>query len=235
MNDLVAKKTNISMSSIDIAELTNKEHRHVLRDIRLMLTELYGESSLPSFGHTYINPQNKQKYPCYILPKKEVMVLVSGYSIKLRMKIITRLEDLENRSHPQLPDFSNPVIAARAWADEREKNMLLENKVSVQAPKVEALNRIAVAEGSMNATAAAKHLQIRPKDLFALLIREKWYYRRVGNKGYLGYQNRIQQGLIEHKVTTISIAGVDRVYEQPRLTPKGLIKLADIINSDKLI
>lgn len=234
MNDLVAKKINISMSSIDIAELTNKEHRHVLRDIRLMLTELYGEKSLPSFGQSY-TAENGQSYNCYMLPKKEVMVLVSGYSIKLRMKIITRLEDLESRSYPQLPDFSNPVIAARAWADEIEKNMLLENKISVQAPKVAALNRIAVAEGSMNTTAAAKHLQIRPKDLFALLISEKWYYRRIGNNGYLGYQNRIQQGLIEHKVTTVSIAGVDRVYEQPRLTPKGLIKLADIINNDKLI
>lgn len=234
MNDLVAKKINVSMSTVDIAELTNKRHDHVFRDTRSMLVELYGKSSLPSFGESY-TAENGQSYQCYRLPKKEVMVLVSGYSIKLRMKIITRLEDLESRPHPQLPDFSNPVIAARAWADEREKNMLLENKVSVQAPKVEALNRIAVAEGSMNATAAAKHLQIRPKDLFALLIREKWYYRRVGNKGYLGYQNRIQQGLIEHKVTTISIAGVDRVYEQPRLTPKGLIKLADIINSDKLI
>lgn len=44
---------NLTMTSREIAELTGKEHRNVLRDIRTMLTELYGEAGLPSFEHTH--------------------------------------------------------------------------------------------------------------------------------------------------------------------------------------
>jgi len=139
----------------------------------------------------------------------------------------------------QLPDFTNPAIAARAWADQIEKKMIAKGErdrlaitVNEQAPMVSAHNRLAVADGSLNMTASAKHLQVRPMDLKAVLEADKWIYRRTGNKNWLGYQNKVQQGLIEHKVTTVSIDGNDRVYEQFRITPKGLIKLAVLIESD---
>lgn len=33
-----------SMATVEIAELTNKRHDHVMRDTKVMLTELYGKS-----------------------------------------------------------------------------------------------------------------------------------------------------------------------------------------------
>lgn len=86
---------NLTMTSREIAELTGKEHRHVLRDIRTMLTELYGEAGLPSFEHTQINPQNGQSYPIFNLPKRETLILVSGYNVGMRAKIIDRWQELE--------------------------------------------------------------------------------------------------------------------------------------------
>ncbi|MFH1155153.1 MAG: phage antirepressor KilAC domain-containing protein [Pseudomonadota bacterium] len=114
-----------------------------------------------------------------------------------------------------------------------EKVLVLEETVRDQAPKVAALDRIATAEGSMCITSAAKHLQVRPKDLFAHLVQNVWIYRRTGNKSYLGYQARIQQGLVEHKVTThINSDGFERVYEQVRITPKGLARLANELEKE---
>ncbi len=77
-----------TMSSLEIAELTDKRHDHVMRDIRVMLTELHGEGGLPRFGDTYRNPQNGQDYPCFHLPYDETMTLITGYSIPLCGKII---------------------------------------------------------------------------------------------------------------------------------------------------
>ena len=87
-------------SYYEIAELTGKRHDHILRDIKLMLSKLEG---IPNFEDTYINEQNKQKYRCYKLPKRETLILVSGYSVELRAKIIDRLEYLERQLKPALP------------------------------------------------------------------------------------------------------------------------------------
>ncbi|QXV72953.1 DNA-binding protein [Edwardsiella phage PVN06] len=40
MNQLIAKSAETTMSSVEIAELTGKEHRNVLADIRKMLVEI---------------------------------------------------------------------------------------------------------------------------------------------------------------------------------------------------
>ncbi|MCJ2016943.1 Rha family transcriptional regulator [Methylobacterium sp. E-065] len=61
-----------------------------MRDARKMLVELHGEGGLPNFGDTYRNEQNGQDYPCYRLPKRELMVLVTGYSVAMRAALVDR-------------------------------------------------------------------------------------------------------------------------------------------------
>lgn len=67
MNMLINNITSAIMSSREIAELTGKQHAHVMRDIRTMLVDLYGADGVSKFGDTQINPQNGQSYPCYAL------------------------------------------------------------------------------------------------------------------------------------------------------------------------
>lgn len=112
-----------------------------------------------------------------------------------------------------------------------EKVEALEEKNKVLTPKADALDRISYAEGSRCITDTAKELQIRPKDLFSMLSKNRWIYRRLGRKGWVAYQDRIQQGVLTHKVTTIEDAhtGEERVVEQVRVTPKGLAKLAAML------
>ena len=118
--------------------------------------------------------------------------------------------------------LNDPATLRSLLLTNTEKVLALEETVQTQAPKVAAFDRIATADGSMNITAAAKHLQIRPKDLFGWLSEHKWIYRRNGNKSWLAYQTHIQQGLLEHKINSVvQDDGVERVYEQVRLTPKA--------------
>jgi Rha family phage regulatory protein len=87
----------LTMSSREIAELTGKRHDNVMRDIRVMLVELHGEGGVLSFEDTHTNPQNGQTYPVFMLPKRETLILVSGYSVELRARIIDRWRELEAR------------------------------------------------------------------------------------------------------------------------------------------
>lgn len=113
-----------SMSSLEIAELTGKRHDNVMRDIRVMLEGL-GVGIL-SFEGTQLNHQNGQSYPIFRLPKRETLILVSGYSVELRAKIIDRLAELEAAQAITMPNFADPVAAARAWADQHEARQLAE-------------------------------------------------------------------------------------------------------------
>ncbi|CAO4145234.1 hypothetical protein GPNCGGLF_LOCUS2095 [Methylorubrum aminovorans] len=93
------------MSSLEIAERTEKRHDNVMRDIRAMLIELYGEGGLLSFEDTLTNPQNNQEYPIYRLPKRECMILVAGYSIPLRMAVAGR--EAMRRSSDAMPSSTS--------------------------------------------------------------------------------------------------------------------------------
>lgn len=99
-------------------------------------------------------------------------------------------------------------------------------------PKADALDLLAMADGSVCITDAAKLLQIqKPKDLFTLLQREHWIYRRSGSTTYVGYQDKIQQGLLEHKITEITRSdGSQKLTQQVRVTTKGLAKLGQMID-----
>lgn len=147
---------------------------------------------------------------------------------------------------PALPDFTDPATAAVAWAEQyRAKSMAeakvltLEHQTEAQAvqlaevaPKVAALERIANADGGVCITIAAKDLQMRPKDLFHWLQANQWIYRRAGGMNWLAYQSRIQQGVLMHKVTTVERSdGTVKTVEQVLVTPKGLVRIAEEINT----
>ncbi|HBC7422601.1 TPA: phage antirepressor KilAC domain-containing protein [Serratia marcescens] len=111
-----------------------------------------------------------------------------------------------------------------------EKVIALEHKVEEMRPDVEAFERIAKADGSMCITDAAKHLQVQPRFLFLALSEKHWIYKRAGGKCWLAYQDKIQTGVLEHKVTTISRSdGSEKVVEQVLVTAKGLTKISKML------
>ncbi|WP_062469176.1 phage antirepressor KilAC domain-containing protein [Variovorax boronicumulans] len=132
-------------------------------------------------------------------------------------------------------NLADPAQLRQVLLGYTEKVIALESQVSVMEPKVEALNRIALADGSMCLTDAAKHLQVQPKWLFRWLQEHQWIYRRAGGSGFIGYQSRIQVGYLEHKVSTVERSdGSTKATEQVRVMAKGLAKLAEMLSSKEV-
>lgn len=82
------------MSSREIAELTKKTHGHVMRDIKAMLKGIDLDQS--RFGSVYEDAKGEAR-ACFNLPKRETTILVSGYSVELRARIIDRWMELEEQ------------------------------------------------------------------------------------------------------------------------------------------
>lgn len=130
----------------------------------------------------------------------------------------------------QRPQLNDPNWLRGSLLTYTEKVIELQEQVDVLLPAQAALDKIAEADGSLCITDAAKSLQMRPKDLFSYLQENGWIYKRVGCAHYLGYQPKITQGLIEHKVTTVFRGdGSEKITEQVRILPKGLAKLAKLL------
>lgn len=118
----------MSMSTLEIAELTGKRHDNVLYDTRCMLLQL-GLASTEFSGHIEVPGPNggMRRSPLFNLPKDLTLTLVTGYSAPLRHKIVVRWMELEARLRaPALPNFADPAeAAARAWAVEYEARQAL--------------------------------------------------------------------------------------------------------------
>lgn len=86
-----------AMTSLEISEITGKNHKHVLRDIAKMATAL--ESRGPDLDRQIINTQytdgRGKSQPMAILDKRRTFVLLSRYSFELSDLIIGRWMELE--------------------------------------------------------------------------------------------------------------------------------------------
>ncbi len=130
----------VSMTSVEIAELTGKEHKHVLRDIRNMVEELNGSKTeqRDSGSSTLSSELNGSKFgrvgeevykdakgesrTMYRLDRKHTFILVAGYSVHLRAKCYDHIQTLERRVL-QLEDQKKRAAAQSAnrrgvtWGD----------------------------------------------------------------------------------------------------------------------
>ncbi|WP_375643930.1 MULTISPECIES: Rha family transcriptional regulator [unclassified Bartonella] len=221
--------TTQTMSSREIAELCGKRHDHVMRDIKKILEELYTEGGLPKFGGTYLDKQGKVQN-CYNLPKRECLILVSGYSTALRAKIIDRWQELEKQvATPQI-DYSSPQAMIGFLTHLQNQIEQKDNTIAELAPKAKALDGLKRSDGLFGLIEAAKMLEVRPKDLTDYLRQNDWVYRRAPGAPLLPYQDKIKKGFMDCPAITIQRPdGTEKVLPSTKITPKGLACLREQI------
>lgn len=248
LNLIPSDFTPTTMNSLELVEFINSQRADGEAELRhdsfmAKVPKVLGEAA-PKFIGTafYTNGTGARvSRAIYTFPKREACLMAMSYSYDLQAKVFDRMTALEAKAAaPALPDFSNPATAARAWADavELAQAKAIEvaqqrARLSIVGPKADALDLISTCSvGAMCITNAAKSLQMQPKQLFAWLQSKKWIYRRVGGSGWVGYQGRIQSGLVEHKITPVEHSdGSTRYSEQVLITAKGLAKMAIDVKS----
>ena len=102
--------TPLTMSSREIADLTGKRHDNVMIDIRNMLGEL--GTHAPEFSGTYRSDRGNTD-ECFNLPYRETTILLTGYSVPMRAKVVDRWTELE--AQITKPAFQLPQTMGLRW------------------------------------------------------------------------------------------------------------------------
>ena len=243
MNDLaILKQTAQTMSSRELAQLCDKEHRNVLRDIDL-LNETYTHMGLPKIEQGYYTHPStgSQQHREFLLTKEQSIDLVTGYRADIRIRINRRWAELEaQNSAPALPNFADPVQAARAWADAVEKQQLAIAQVAELQPKADALEVISHSTGSLGIREAAKAVGMGQNEFVAWCIDKdkpvtsRFMYR--DDAGVLhAYSHRIGAGMMTEKLSTfVGGDGRDRSAPRVKFTPKGIAHIAKMRKSKEV-
>jgi Rha family phage regulatory protein len=222
-------------SSRDVAAFFEKNHRDVTRAVDALINQ-EPDLALRNFtqGVYTLAETGGQQHRLFEMTRDGFSLLAMGFTggkaLKWKLKYIEAFNimeaELRNRPVPQTRE--QIMASALLLADETMKEQA--QQIAMLAPKADALDRIAAADGSFSVTEAAKALQVRPKDLFTFLSTNGWTYRKAGSGTWLGYQTRTNAGDLEHRINTVLQAdGTERVFEQVKVTARGLTKLAKLM------
>lgn len=219
--------TALTMTSREIADLVGKQHSNIkISADRLSEKGVIGTLAVQEFAH------NGNKYTEYLLNKRDSLILVAQNCPEFTARIVDRWQELESKSSFQIPTTLSAAL--RLAADQADTIEAQQAKLAITTPKAEALDRITLSDGSMCLTNAAKVLGMPPKKFIDWMQQNDWIYRRAGSSKHIGYQNRVQAGYLDHKVTTVSRTdGTEKTVEQVLVTTKGLAKLAQVVGAGK--
>lgn len=122
-----------AVTSLQVAEAFGKRHDHVIRDIREVMAKCTKSFTAPNFGVSEYTDSTGRKLPLYLLSKDGLMMVTMGYTTPEAMRVkeayIARFNEMDEQlrsASPAIPDFQNPALAARAWAEQYERRQIAE-------------------------------------------------------------------------------------------------------------
>lgn len=228
MNMLTTTNAPQTMSSREIADLLEVRHDSVRRTIE----RLAERSTIQLPPLVEVENHRGQTVSEYRVGKRDSYVIVAQLSPEFTARLVDRWQDLEAKAADPALVLNDPAKMRSLLLDYTEKVLNLQGAVEEMRPQVQALERLALSDGSMCITDAAKSLQVQPKFLFNYLRTHGWIYSRPGGGDNIAYQSKLQSGVLEHKVTVVTRSdGSEKSTCQVRVTPKGLITLSKALES----
>lgn len=103
------------MTSLEIAELTGKQHKNLMRDIRNMepAWEKVQGLKFELSSRIYQLPNGGTKeVPCYVLNKTECLYIATKFNDEARAKLVLRWEELEHERMAKMISHEIKLIAA---------------------------------------------------------------------------------------------------------------------------
>lgn len=164
------QRSHVTMSSREIAKLTGKEHKNVIRDIWEIIEDLYGVakdgSNLSHKKNQMVTLTNgvdvtvdSRGYVSHFrLDKPHVECLLTGYSAVLRMTVIRHIYLLEEKINRQyLPGNYKEALLALVQAETEKEQIAFERDQAIETKAWIGEKREATAMATASAAVRAKN------------------------------------------------------------------------------
>lgn len=242
MNQLM--NIDIKMTSLDIAEIVEKKHQHIMRDIRNEIETLGEEIGQSIFGRTsYTDKSNRQK-PCYEFSKDGAMQLALKYDAKTRYKVIKRIEELESgQAQKAKPSYmiDDPVKRAETWIDEQKEkqqlettNQMLEQRVAEYEPKVTYVDEILKSKNTVTVSQIAEDYGMTGTEMNKVLHQIGIQYKTGGQ--WLLYSSHKGNGYTRSNTVDITHRnGSQSVKMHTKWTQKGRLFIYESLKDNGVL
>lgn len=242
------------VSSRDVAERFSRQHKNVLQSINKL--ECSAEFNGLNFQPVeYIDQKGEVRREVW-MTRDGFGFLVMGFAGKeaalvkeafiadfnrmearlqeIAAEELRRAEEARWKEKEPPMDYSNPAhmlgfVKYLTGKVEEQRHTIehQEQVISQQTPKVQAFELLQDTSGSMCFRDVAKSLKMNERHFFQWLAAAGWIYKRVSGGQWIGRQEKIDVGYLEHVAVTYG-EGKSRIASQCRVTAKGVAAIAQM-------
>lgn len=228
-----------TMTSLELVEFINedrKERAHAIgapfpghgfpglehKNFLAKVVEVLGETSAKfsaDLPDSYGRPRRGYRFP-----KREACLMAMSYSYELQAKVFDRMTALEAAQSLALPNFADPVAAARAWADAKESEQRANAALALAQPKVQFFDKVVERSTLMTATQVGQKLGMSAMALNKHLDELDVYSKNI-KRARVFKQWFVDKGYGELKQTELG-------HSQPLFTTSGEAWIIDRMVSE---
>lgn len=209
MKELVFKgeSNQVLTNSLLVAEKFGKNHKHVLESVRELVRGCAEKSADPMFAEsTYINPQNGQEYPMFVMNRDGFTLLAMGFTgekaLQFKLEYINAFnkmeETIKNGGFNVPKSFREALLLAAEQQAQIEQQQM---RIEEMKPKEEFFDQVTDSKDACDMATVAKVLNmgVGRNKLFEILRDKKVLQER--NAPYQSYIDRGWFRVIESKYT----------------------------------
>lgn len=254
MEQIMTKET---MSSLQIAEISGKHHKDVMRAIRKMepaWEKICGRKFALTSQVVDMPNGGTRKESCYILNKTECLFIATKFNDEARAKLVLRWKELEEKNNkPQLPETYLDALKQLVASEEQKQQLALENKrqaqeievkdaqitelntaVSKMQPKVSYVDMVLQCKSTILVTTIAQDYGKSAK-AFNILLRNLGIQHKVGTSWIL-YSKYISCGYVQSEPVEIKHTdGTKTIVYNTKWTQKGRFFLYNLLKKHGIL
>ena len=226
----------VSMTSLQIAELVNSRHDKVKQSIERLAASTDKKKAviaLPPMG-IVVNTANNRTYETevYIFSgeqgKRDTYIVVAQLSPEFTAALVDRWQELESSQSLALPNFTDPAAAAEAWAKEYREKQALAITLEQAKPKINHYDKVVERKNLVNATQVGAKLNGMSAIVLNRHLTELGVYNRNVKRGKVFSTWFEQKGYGEMKQS-------ESGFDQPLFTQKGQAWVIETLTSEGMV
>lgn len=256
MKDLVFRGDNNEAltSSLLVAEKFGKEHRNVLRNIRKIISGMLNFENTSMFVESnYINEQNKEKYPLFIMNRDGFTLLAMSFTgekaLRFKMDYIAafnKMESIISNSIYNVPkSFREALLLAASQQEQIEEQQKQINEQQKQIDcmsstiielkqKTDYMDIILSTKGCVTITQIAQDYGMSAVKFNKIL--EDMRIQRKVNGQWILYAPYMTQGYVHSKTVNITrYGGISDTKMHTEWTQKGRLFLYQKLKTKGII